>query len=70
MIGEIDVYGVFLPPILVWVVVAFCIIPLIRRAARLLALPPLVWHRPLFDLATFVVVLGAVAAMTSRWVPQ
>jgi hypothetical protein len=27
----------------------------------------LVWHRPLFDLALFVIVLGSVAAMSAHW---
>jgi hypothetical protein len=70
MIGEIDIYGVFVPSLLVWATAAFCIVLLIRRVARLLRVPSLVWHRPLFDLATFTIVLGTVVALTSLWLPQ
>jgi hypothetical protein len=68
MIGEIDVYGVFVPPLLVWVVVALPLTAVVRRLLRWLGFYRLVWHRPLFDFALLVIVLGAVVAASRRLV--
>ncbi|MDR3436530.1 DUF1656 domain-containing protein [Telmatospirillum sp.] len=70
MIGEIDIYGVFFPSILVWVAIAFGVISLFHRATRRFSIRPFVWHLPLFNVATFTIVLGAVVALTSLWMPQ
>jgi hypothetical protein len=67
MIGEIDVYGVFVPPLLVWVAAALPITAGLRRVLRWLGFYRLVWHRPLFDLALLVVVLGGVVALATGW---
>jgi hypothetical protein len=68
MIGEIDVYGVFVPPLLVWVVVALPLTAALRRLLRWFGFYRLVSHRPLFDFALLVIVLGAVVAVSRRWV--
>ena len=68
MIGEIDVYGVFIPPLLIWVVAALPLTAVLRRLLRLCGFYRLVWHRPLFDFALLVIVLGGVVAFTTRWV--
>jgi len=67
MIGEIDLYGVFVPPLLLWVGAALPLTAGLRRLLRWLGFYRLVWHRPLFDLALLVIVLGGVVALTSRW---
>ena len=68
MIGEIDVYGVFIPPLLLWVVVSLPLTALLRRLLQWFGFYRLVWHRPLFDFALLVIVLGAVVAASMRWV--
>jgi hypothetical protein len=68
MIGEIDVYGVFISPLLLWVVVTLPVTAVLRRALRWFGFYRLVWHRPLFDLALLVIVLGAVIAASMRLV--
>jgi hypothetical protein len=70
MIGEFDVYGVFVPPLLVWVGVALPLTAGLRRLLRWFGFYRIVWHRPLVDLALLVIVLGAVVAVSSRWGPQ
>ena len=40
---------------------------LVRWAFRRLGLYRLVWHPTLFDLALFVILLGGVVAVMSRW---
>lgn len=67
MIGEINVYGVFASPLLVWVAASLPLTALLRRLLRMVGFYQFVWHRPLFDFALLVIVLGAVAAIATRW---
>ncbi|PPQ30086.1 DUF1656 domain-containing protein [Rhodopila globiformis] len=67
MIGEIDIYGVFFPPLLVWMAVAFLITVALTRLAAGRGLFRLVWHRPLFELAAFVIVLGTLVIVSVFW---
>jgi len=68
MIGEIDVYGVFVPSLLIWVEATLTLTISLRRLLRRFGFYRLVWHRPLFDLALLVIVLGIVVAISTRWV--
>jgi hypothetical protein len=68
MIGEIDFYGVFIPPLLLWVTLALPLTAIVKRLLRWFGFYRLVWHRPLFDFALLVIVLGAIVAASSRWV--
>jgi len=70
MTGEIDVYGVFIPPLLLWVVAALPLTAALRRVLRRYGLYRFVWHRPLFDLALLIIVLGFVVAIATRRVVQ
>jgi hypothetical protein len=64
---EIDIYGVFVSPLLPCAVLALLVNAVLRRLLNLVGFYRLVWHRPLFDLAMFVIVLGGVTALTSVW---
>ena len=66
MPAEFDVYGVYVPRLLVFMVLSFLLIIVIRRILARLGAYSLVWHRGLFDLALYVLVLGAVSSIT-RW---
>ena len=68
MTGEIDAYGVFIPTLLVWVGATLPLTAGIRRMLRRFGFYRLVWHRPLFDFALLVMVLGIVFAIATRWV--
>ena len=68
MTGELDLYGVFIPTLLVWVGVTLPLTAGLRRLLRWFGFCRLVWHPPLFDLALLVIVLGAVVAVSTRWV--
>jgi hypothetical protein len=68
MIGELNLYGVFIPPLLLWVIVALPLTAVLRRFLRRIGFYRMVWHRPLFDFALLVIVLGAVVAASRRWV--
>ena len=63
---EIDIYGVFVPDLLVWVVVAFLISIPVRRILGATGFYRLVWHRALFDAALFVLLLSGVLAVSQR----
>jgi hypothetical protein len=63
MTGELDLYGVFIPSLAAWMLLAFLISLPLRRLLALTGFYRLVWHRPLFDLALYVVLLGGVVAV-------
>lgn len=68
MTAEIDLYGVFIPSLLLWVGAALPLTAVLRRLLRWLGFYRFVWHRPLFDFALLVIVLGGVVALTAHWV--
>jgi hypothetical protein len=65
VIGEINLYGVFVPAILICAAAAFPAAMILRAILRRVGFYRLVWHPALFDLALFVIVLGGVVALTS-----
>jgi hypothetical protein len=66
MIGEIDIFGVFVPAILVLMGVAYLINLVIRTALARTRFYRLVWHRSIFDLGIYVLVLGLVVIVSHR----
>ena len=66
MIGEIDVFGVLVPPLLVWLGIALPLTAGLRWVLGRLGLYAYVWHRALFDLALLIIVLGGVSAAASH----
>jgi Protein of unknown function (DUF1656) len=60
MIGEFDIYGVFVPTLLVWALVALALTSVLRRVLVRVGFYRLVWHRPLVDLSLLVIVLTIV----------
>lgn len=59
MPSEIDVYGVYLPSFLVLMVASYLVMQLLRPVLSWSGLYGFVWHRALFNLALYVLVLGA-----------
>lgn len=68
MNGEFDIYGVYLPSFVVFAAAAFLLQIAVRRIFDAFGVYRFVWHRPLFDLAVYVILLGAVTA-GSRLLP-
>jgi hypothetical protein len=58
---------VFVSPLLLQMGAALVLCAVLRRVLAYFGVYRFVWHRPLFDLALLVIVLGGVAALTSRW---
>ncbi|QND37368.1 DUF1656 domain-containing protein (plasmid) [Rhizobium leguminosarum bv. viciae] len=66
MPAEFDLYGVYVPRLLVLMILSFMLVILIRRSLSWLGAYSLVWHRGLFDLSLYVLLPGAVSSLT-RW---
>jgi hypothetical protein len=63
MLSEIDVYGVFMPGVLVLMALAFAVTTAIRMVLAALGCYRHIWHRSLFNLCLYVIILGVVAAV-------
>jgi len=63
MISELNLYGMLVSPMLLWVTAAVLLSGLARRGLERIGFYRLVWHRPLFDLALLIIVLGCVVAV-------
>lgn len=65
MIGEINIYGVFFPPLLIWIGVALILSVFIRRLLSAIGFYHYIWHRPLFDFCLLVILTGLVNLLTN-----
>ena len=63
MIGELDISGIFLPTVLVMMVFTYGLLLLLHGVLNRLHFYRLVWHRALFNVALYAVLLGAVDAI-------
>ncbi len=59
MIGEIDIAGVFISPLLLCMILGFAMRLLLSRLFEAVGFYRLVWQRPLFDTALFLILTGA-----------
>ncbi|CAE6690329.1 DUF1656 domain-containing protein [Paraburkholderia aspalathi] len=66
MIGEIDIFGVFVPAVLVLMLIAYLINLAIRTVFERAGFYRFVWHRSIFDLGIYVLVLGLVVVVSHR----
>ncbi|MEZ2131566.1 MULTISPECIES: DUF1656 domain-containing protein [unclassified Sinorhizobium] len=66
MPAEFDIYGVYVPRLLILMLLTFLVSIVIRRGLAWIGAYRLVWHRGLFDLALYVLLLGAASSFT-RW---
>jgi len=69
MIGEIDIYGVFLPAVLVLMLISYLLCLIVTRVFDRVGLYRFIWHRSIFDLAIYVIVLGIVVIVSHRLLP-
>jgi protein AaeX len=58
--AEIDLFGVFVAPISVLLVVAWIVTIALRRAAARLGLLNHVWHPALFTFSVYIIVLSSI----------
>jgi protein AaeX len=69
VIGEFDIYGVYFPAFAVFAAIALLLQVVIKRLLDTCGFYRLVWHRALFDLATYVILLGVVTAAGASILP-
>jgi hypothetical protein len=67
MRGELDIYGIFIPALLAWAVLGFVASIFVRRVLAKIGFYKYIWHRPLFDVALVVVLIGVVVMITNKW---
>jgi hypothetical protein len=70
MIGEFDIYGVYVPSFVVFAGLAFVLGLAVKRIFQSIGLYRYVWHRPLFDFAVYVIILGAVTMAGQALLPR
>jgi Protein of unknown function (DUF1656) len=69
MIGEIDIFGIFVPAVLVLMLIAYVLSLAVRMVFGRIGLYRFVWHRSVFDLAVYVMLLGIVVIVSHRLSP-
>jgi protein AaeX len=60
---EINLFGVYVAPISMMLVVAWLILTALRRAANHFSLGRFVWHPALFELAIYTIVLSSLVLL-------
>lgn len=63
MIKEVDLFGVFVPPLLLYAALAGLIWQPLRILLERLGFYRLVWHPALFNVSAYVLTLAAVVAI-------
>lgn len=66
MTGQLDLYGVFLPSFAGLALFAYGVFRVLARALDKVGFYRLVWHRPLFNLALYVTLLGGFS-VAATW---
>jgi len=64
MIGEVSLFGIYMPALLLLAAVALVVTGLLSRLFSLAGVYRFVAYRPLVDLAVFVLLLGLLAHVT------
>jgi hypothetical protein len=69
MSGEFDIYGVYFPALVVFAVIAFVAQLGIKRLLDAIGFYRFVWHRPLVDIAIYVILLAAITVVATTILP-
>jgi putative solute:sodium symporter small subunit len=64
---EVDLFGILVPALLIWIVVSYAIGAVLRRMLERTGFYRFVWHPALFDLALYVCLLGGVVFLSSEF---
>ena len=67
MIGEVSLFGIYMPPLLLLMLPALLVSRVLARVLARVGFYRLVWHPALFDISLFVIVLGSLAFFASNW---
>ena len=61
---ELDIYGVLVPALLLWLILAYVLTAGLGRIMQRFGLYRLVWHRALFNFALYICLLGVVVYLS------
>jgi hypothetical protein len=67
MAGDLDIYGVYVPGFFLLMLAAYLLHRGMRYLAGLSGFYSLVWHRALFDLAAYVLILGGLFSLVLKF---
>jgi hypothetical protein len=65
--NEINLFGLYVAPIVAILGVAWIIYLLLRRTGDRVGLSEQVWHPALFDLALYVIIVSSIVLLAARW---
>ena len=68
MIGEVSLYGIYVPWLLLLALLALALSRGLSYLLSRAGFYRLVWHPALFDLALFVIVLGTLSSFFPVWI--
>jgi hypothetical protein len=64
---EVDLFGVYVAPISLMMIVAWLAVVVLRRVADRFGLLRHVWHPTLFVAATYIIVLSLIVRIAAGW---
>ncbi len=64
---DLDIYGVFVPSLLLGLVITYALSAMLSRLLRRAGFYRFVWHRALFDFAVFICLLGGIVYLSSEF---
>jgi hypothetical protein len=67
MIGEVSLYGVYVPPLLLLTLLALGVSRVLNIILARARFYRFIWHPALFDFSLFLIVLGSLAFFASNW---
>jgi hypothetical protein len=67
MIGEVSLYGLYVPPLLLLALLALVVSRVLNLFLARVGFYRLVWHPALFDFSLFIIVLGSLSFFASNW---
>jgi hypothetical protein len=67
MIGEVSLYGVYVPPLLLLTLLALGLARVLNLILARTGCYRFIWHPALFDFSLFLIVLGSLAFFASNW---
>jgi hypothetical protein len=69
MIGEISIFGVFVPALLLLNLIALVLMAIVTALLQLVGFYRIIAYRPLVDLALFILLLGLLVLVTAPFGP-
>jgi hypothetical protein len=64
--SEINLFGVYVAPISIWMVVTWIVTIALRRIADRFGLLSFVWHPALFVFAAYMILLSSIVLLIAR----